>query len=374
MKHPSQLVFVIPDPTAFPSGGNLYNTNLIAALKAIGLKSQVIDFKEFKNKIKKDSINSNLCGSQKSETAFDNAGQERSRRAKIVNKKHSLSPVYFIDSLYMAELADWLKCNILVEKIYLLIHHLKSLELLGAEQADYFRTKELPILKKLSGCLVTSFYTRQYLEQYNYIPEKIFVIPPAFEQENIQARTNIVIQKSVHAILVANLIERKGVLAFLLALKKLKKLPQHLKIKIIGSTLLEPDYASKCQQTIHELKTTVSFLGEQSHQATLLHLSQSNLFISCASMETFGMALQEAVGFGIPILAVKGGNVATHISSGENGFLFDTPASLVHFLIRLCDESVLLDNLQIAAKRKMQKEIYTWKLAAEQLKINLDLS
>jgi hypothetical protein len=46
-------------------------------------------------------------------------------------------------------------------------------------------------------------------------------------------------------------------------------------------------------------------------------------------METFGMAIQDAVVCGIPVIALKGGFAADHVSQGFNGHRCDTLEQLV---------------------------------------------
>jgi glycosyltransferase involved in cell wall biosynthesis len=47
----------------------------------------------------------------------------------------------------------------------------------------------------------------------------------------------------------------------------------------------------------------------------------ASLLVSASGMETFGIALQEAQAFGVPILALDRGNAREHVQHGVNGFL-----------------------------------------------------
>ena len=54
----------------------------------------------------------------------------------------------------------------------------------------------------------------------------------------------------------------------------------------------------------------IHFAGSLSREQVQEKLQTATLYLSTSSMETFGMALQEAKAFGLPILALKAGYTA----------------------------------------------------------------
>src|SRR5205823_8898210 len=84
-------------------------------------------------------------------------------------------------------------------------------------------------------------------------------------------------------------------------------------------------------------------------------------------METFGMSLQEARAFGLPILALDAGHARAHFTHGENGFLFSTIDDLSTGLLELARDDraagALFERSQALALRSGS----TWKAAAESL-------
>jgi glycosyltransferase involved in cell wall biosynthesis len=82
-------------------------------------------------------------------------------------------------------------------------------------------------------------------------------------------------------------------------------------------------------------------------------------------METFGMALQEARAYGLPILAVDGGYAREHLTHGVSGLLFDSAEALAHDLLALTRAPARLQTLFENAQRLRPASDYTWTRAAE---------
>ena len=80
------------------------------------------------------------------------------------------------------------------------------------------------------------------------------------------------------------------------------------------------------------------------------------------------MALQEAVAWKLPILAIKGGNTESHIQDGLNGYLFNTIKDLVQRLNTLINIKEWLDLLLTQIAQVKSEKLYTWKNATETLK------
>lgn len=326
--------FVVPDFSAFISGGNIYNESLITALQALGYPCQTITFSKFE------------ISFQKEEAAL-----------------------FFIDSLFLTEVAALLSLPRNGSEIWLLVHHLTSLyPPPDTNSLDYFKTNEAPLLKLFDGFLTSSQFTADYLHQKRGLVQQTIVVPPA-----IKYLPPTIVDKSadtINALIVANLVERKGILPFLEALSSIEWTPweEQLTIEIIGSEMMSPSYVKACHLVLDqhpELASIVHLNGVVPEEEMPAYYEWSNLFISTAYMETYGMALQEARYFQLPILAVNGGNVATHIEEEKNGFLLTNPTLVALQLKQLCEYRTLLKNLLVNAKYKaITDEVYTWENAA----------
>ena len=328
--------FIIPDTTSFVSGGNLYNQRLLDALrKQLGLLINCLTIAEAPTNL------------------------------RVLGKG-----IVFVDSLYLKEVADRLADKKIDQFFYLIVHHLPSMYSEKAEEnTAAWMAKEVQLLNTYDGFLGTSDFTASYLKAKK-LQQPVIVLPP-IPKMSVSIPT-IRLAAPLRILMVANLLPRKGILSFLKILaKKRASLRTDMIITIIGETNLNKAYASACWQLIatnNWLNERVQFRGALSPLEVQRAYQQANLFVSVAAFETFGMALQEAVVFGVPILVVKGGNSANHVEEGTNGFIFDTIDALVEKIIALQQSPQEMKQLMERAFRYTDKiPKTTWEHHAGQL-------
>ena len=241
----------------------------------------------------------------------------------------------------------------------MLVHHLESLyPPTGWTSMDFFNQRERKLLEAFDGFITSSPYTTAYLQSVQLGKKDIITIPPAL---NFQAKINREkITPPINITLVANIIERKGILPFLQSLEGRKL--QNVNIKIIGSPDLSPDYTQKCA-ALWQGSTTVEFLGSLPHRKVIALYENTDLFLSTSFMETYGMAIQEAAAHGIPLLLLDGGNVKNHLQNG-NGFLCNTMEEIIDAIEHLSHDITPLNQAKQKAALLAQKEYWTWEKAA----------
>jgi len=329
------ITFIIPDVNAFQSGGNIYNKHLIEGLIQCGCTPQVLSL-----------------------TAF-----------KALNPK-TLKGHYFFDTLYFTQLNNLFHLRHKNSQFFLIVHHLESLyPPKGYTQDTYFQEKEFPFLKQYDGFLTSSQFTANYLTTKHLFQPKIVISPAiTYTPKQISPKK----AAPINALMVANLVERKGVLPFLkkLANPILINENKNLTIHIVGSDKIETNYARKCLSIINDTPTSnqiVQYHGQLAPFQLKPFFENANLFISTALMETYGMALQEARAFKLPILALDGGNIASHIESGINGFVFDKLDGLIQQLMQFTEQPVLLEQLLSNINTLNKADGYDWKSAAQLL-------
>ncbi len=315
------ITLVIPDPEAFISGGNIYNLHFLKALRTYDPGIKNIDFETFKNLEEAEKVD---C--------------------------------YLIDTYYFEALKDY-KGDL--SSTYLLVHLLESLNQEGEEQLAYFQNEEASVLNRFKGFMSTSHFTHAYLCSLGYEDKAHLILPPAISFQAIKKKKAV---GKINALMVNNLMQRKGVLDLLEAIKKAELSADQFHLTIIGNETIEPEYASKVKTILEDerLQDLAEYIGVLPHKEVREYYELANLYISSAYMETFGISLQEAVAYRIPILAYDGGNAFYHIEEGINGHLFDSNTALVSTLEKLCQQKDEFEMLLDRAWAFRKFENYTW--------------
>ncbi len=302
--------FVLPKERSQPSGGNIYNERIIQALRQAEQSVEIISANDYLRAIYQ--------------------GQ---------------SGTYWVDTLILESIREVLLLQPFRARSLLIAHHLESLAPPAGQSAKDLRAKEKPWLDWFQGFLATSHFTKAYLLEQR-VSQSIIVAEPGTDisANNIPDRDTT----TIRVLIVANLVERKGILPWLKWLAKNLKDRDQFSLTIVGRTDIEPAYAQYCQSTIENhpmLRKQLRLVGSQpSHQMAAFY-QKSNLFISVASMETFGMALQEARMYRLPILALEGGYSAHHVEAGDNGYVFNNVLSLGDFFLNLIREPAKFTTL-----------------------------
>lgn len=321
------IKFVLPKDQHLPSGGNVYNEKLIRSLRKLGQRIEIIDFDMYRQEV----------------TQAGNA-------------------IYGVDSLFIEDMKVLQGVKKKVFSFFIL-HHLQSLYPPSRiDGTQYFEKHEKASLQFFDAFLLTSHFTKAYLEEKN-ISAPMRVVEPAADFLPSEVST---LTFPLQALMVANVVERKGILSFLESLSKVQRDGDDFVIRIIGRTDMETAYFEACQNQLKSagLQNKIQFVGPLTHEETLRQYARHHLFISAAQMETYGMAIQEAKAYGLPLLLCEGGNSASHLTEGS-GLLSPNIFKLAGNFIELCRNEALMRELwQSAQTEKNTFTVYTWDQAA----------
>lgn len=281
---PINVLFIAPDPLEFVSGGNLYNQNLF-------------DFSD------NETININWV-----------------TNPQYLDYENLSFNYCIIDSLF-------LKDKNLIEvlsrhgKVILLLHYIKV----------------LPVILELKYCIhsfiITGKYTQSVLREHNISNGKILLIEPV-----VSIPPEKKVSKSTGAkrfIIVGNLLPEKGILIFLESLIAYFPVSSsNFIIDIFGDDRIDTIYSEKVKRKILDtpLSTFVSYMGILPHHLLLEQLGRYDALISVSANETYGMAVKEAIMAGLPVIALKSGNIINLVADDETGFLFNNFTELIQFI------------------------------------------
>ena len=148
-----------------------------------------------------------------------------------------------------------------------------------------------------------------------------------------------------------NVIPRKGLLPLLEALAGVDR--KLWRLTVVGGLEFDPGHAAKVRQLVRQLglAEAVRFSGPRQGDDLVELLSASQLFCMPYAYEGFGIAILEAMAFGLPAIGCRAGAAGETISHGTNGFLLapgDT-AGLGPLLAELHRDREQLRRLALAA-------------------------
>lgn len=318
-----RLHFIIPDPAGFVSGGNVYNRQLIAALIHAGAHVSHLPL-------------------------------------NLLLAPASPQTSYLLDSLFFSQITD--PTAQIPPGSLALVHHLDSLYPFSKQN---FLERDKPLLQHFAGFIATSAFTAGFLEGHGFDPARICTIEPA---PALAIRRTCVAGHTVQALMLGSCIPRKGVLPFLQALAPVQ-IASGYTLTIAGSLTADPAYAAACVDLIGHhpgLRSHVRLMGEVDQTTIATLYAESNCFVSASYMETFGMAIQDAVMCGLPVLALEGGFAAWHITEGINGQHCETMQDLVAEFQRCANDRGYFQSLQACAL-EYEPPYHTWDEAAAKL-------
>ncbi len=102
---------------------------------------------------------------------------------------------------------------------------------------------------------------------------------------------------------------------------------------------MEPEYAQACRETVEShpnQQRSITFVGILPHDAMPAEYARADVLVSAARMETFGMALQEAV--------------ASHVVEGVTGRLFRSAEEMARGMLELAEDRPTLERLTEASR------------------------
>lgn len=248
--------------------------------------------------------------------------------------------IYLIDTLDLS-VAGAIERRAIGQQFGLVVHHLPSLEP-GLNPTAAAVAGERAVLPLFDFWVATSEYTRDLLLKRGFPAERVVVVPPGLGPVRRAARSA---EPPLVAVLVGNLIPRKGVLELLGALARQLAPTDRFELSIVGRTDQDPEYARSCHELVEgspELARVTHFTGAVAPDDMPDVYGRAALLVSASLMETFGIALQEARAHGLPILALDRGNAREHVIPGENGWLASSVESLCDRLLELSREPEIL--------------------------------
>ncbi len=207
-----------------------------------------------------------------------------------------------------------------------LVHHIFS-----QEQRNFWYNKALSFiehrfLSSVDGFIHNSVTTRNVVASLISHTKPEVVAYPAGNRLICELTEDDIIKRSkrpgpLELLFLGNVIPRKGLIALL---ETLQKLDEHLwRLTVVGGTDFDPAHTQKVRELIGRLglESSVNFIGFLEDDELVEVLKASHLFCMPYAYEGFGMAMLEAMSFGLPPVSSSAGAAGETVLHGKNGFL-----------------------------------------------------
>lgn len=280
--------FIVPGALETLTGGFVYDRQMVAGLEAAGRLSAVHE----------------LAGDFPRAAPYDVAAG-----AAILSGLPDRS-ICVIDGLALTALGQAVAQHAARLDIVAMIHHPLADETgLGDRERDAFHQAESAVLEHVTRIIVSSARTARRLGDFGVNPATVHVVEPGIADWAREGSWSAPAGRRLKILSVGTLIPRKGHDLVLAALGTCTDLDWEL--DIVGAARNER-HGNELAALMQYLGLTerVTFCGEVGEEEMVdLHRS-AGLFVSGAHYESFGMAVADAVGFGMPVLTTEEAAVA----------------------------------------------------------------
>jgi len=237
-----------------------------------------------------------------------------------------------------------------------LVHHLLSSEARPRWQNTLFSLVERKFLATVDGFIHNSRTTQQAVAALVHQSLPQVIAQPAGDRFGGHLSPEIISKRSYRSgplklLFLGMVIPRKGLLPLLQSLAGIDREIWHL--SVVGGLDFHPAYTARVKDVIRTmgLADSVQFLGPRHDRDLAEILSSSHVFCMPSAYEGFGIAILEAMAFGLPAIGSRHGAARETISHGVNGFLMDPDdlSGLEPLLLHLHKDREQLEKLALAA-------------------------
>lgn len=240
---------------------------------------------------------------------------------------------------------------------YFLIVH----DLVQRERPTFLRIKLENFFITRSNYLITvSNTTLRDLQKLNLVSKDVPVVYPGLDVDFASLPEEKVFPVQTRLLFVGSIEKRKGILYLIDAISQLSE--YNFEMNLIGS-LKFADYVDVLRKRIKELGLhgKVFLRGRISNDELRSYFLNATIFVFPTLYEGYGMAVAEAMAYGLPIIASKISAITEFVEHGKEGFLVEPANSeeIRYALKTILDDNTLLNEFSKNALLKA-KTFSSW--------------
>lgn len=146
-----------------------------------------------------------------------------------------------------------------------------------------------------------------------------------------------------------------------------------IEVDIIGDESQNKEYATQLKERVHSLNLSnrIRFLGKVSESELLKHYGSHDIFIFSSHLQSWGLAVFEAMASGLPVIVSKTAGPSEVLTDGENTLLIEpkSPQSIAEAIRRLTGSPELFQKLSKNGRTFVEKNMSWEKYADAMLEI-----
>ena len=320
---------MVPGPLDQCTGGGRYDSHIVSGLRCLGWEVSV----------------HNLPGS------FPDADDVAVKSLSAALDSLPDGTRVVIDGLVMGGLPDLVSSHSERLQVLSLVHHPLADETgLSIEEQQRFESSERKALRAATGVVVTSEFTAIRLSNYDVPPERIRTVLPGTEP--VEPADGPLPGSPPQLICVASVTPRKGHDVLIAALEKLRD--REWTCVCAGSLKRGLSHTESVMEKVEvaELTGRIRFVGEQDASSLQDLYRFSSIFVLASYFEGYGMALTEALAYGLPVVSTTGGAIPFTVPK-EASILVEPgdPESLANAVRSLLEDPDLCRSLTEGARR-----------------------
>ena len=336
------VAFAVPGDLATPTGGYGYDRRIIAELRALGWRVDILDLGE------------------------DFPRPTPQVRSTASMRLASLPPgrTVIVDGLALGVLPEAAASLQRSHNLVALVHHPLWLESgLSVRESEALRGSERQAVACARRVITPSAAMARSLAADFAVPkDRIAVVQPGTDPVEHNRRPD---EDVVTLLAVGSVIPRKGYDVLVAALAKIASLPWRL--MIVGDRDRDFQTAVKLDVEVarHQFTARIKFVGAVAPERLFEFYEAADVFVLPSRFEGYGMAYAEAIAHGVPVIGTTAGAVPETVPAGA-GVLVppdDVPA-LAAALRRLITDRAERARLAAGA-RSAAMRLPTWQDAGQ---------
>jgi len=333
-----ELHFVVPGPLDQLTGGYVYDAHMVEGLRELGWRVHV------------------HCLEGRFPDGDDLA------RASMATLLASLpdGARLVIDGLAMGGLPEPVEAHAGRLHVVSLVHHPLSLETgISPDDAARLFDTERRALARCAGVIVSSAYTARGLDGFGVPAERIRVVVPGTEP--VHPADGPARGGSPMLLCVASVTPRKGHDLLVGALARLRELDWTC--VCVGGLDRDPSHAEAVLAAVAEagLGDRIAFVGERRGEDLDDLYRDASAFVLASYYEGYGMALADALAYGLPVVSTTGGAIPFTVPS-DAGLLVETgdAAAFADALRKILEPGSTVRAELSSAARRYASGLPTW--------------